>query len=117
MVYGFAINIKKCKLPHPKVIYVHPKKGKIEGDFCYFDYLLLVTLSDDLKPQGFYVFPRKFLEANEKFLRNKSRHFSSGSHRIIFGEEFKDSEEITNFDRHLTRNKKKYQNAWHLIKL
>ena len=116
MVYGFAINIKKCKL-HPKKIYVHPKKGKIKGDFCYFDYLLIITLSDNLKKQRFYVFPRKFLEANEKLLRNKSKHFSSGSHRIIFVEKLKDAEEITSFDKRLTKNKKKYQNAWHLIKL
>ena len=116
MVYGFAINIKKCKL-HPRAIYIHPKKGKIEGDFCYFDYLLIVTLSDDLKKQKFYVFPRKFLEANKRHLRNKSKHFSSGSHRIIFVEKLKNSEEITSLDKHLSRNKKKYQNAWHLIKL
>src|SRR3990167_8807909 len=69
MVYGFAINIKKCKL-HPKTTHIHPKKGKIKGDFCYFDYLLIITLSDNLKKQRFYVFPRKFLEANEKLLRN-----------------------------------------------
>lgn len=114
MVYGFAINIKKCKL-HPKSTHVHPKKGKIKGDFCYFDYLLLVTLSDDLKKSKFYIFPRKFLEVNERSLRNKSKRFSSGSHRIIFVETLKDPEEITSLDKRLTKNKKKYQNAWHLI--
>ncbi len=116
IVYGYAINIKKCNKPHPKITYDHPKKGKITGDFCYFDYLLLVTLSDDLDAPKFYIFPRKFLEANEQFLRNKSRRFSSGSHRIIFVEKLEDPEEITSFDQRLTKNKKKYQNAWHLIK-
>ncbi|MBI4059773.1 hypothetical protein HY406_01805 [Candidatus Giovannonibacteria bacterium] len=119
LVYGFAINIKKCIHPkHPKVTYSHPKKGKITGGFCYFDYLLLVTLLDDLKDPKFYVFPRKFLETNEKLLRNKSKRFSSGSHRVIFVEKpnKKDQKEITSLDRRLTKNKRKYQNAWHLIK-
>ena len=115
MVYGFAINIKKCKL-HPTASYIHPKKGKIKGDFHYFDYLLIVTLSEDLNSPKFYILPRTFLEKNEHSIRNRSKHFSSGSHRVIFIEKEKDPEEITSFDRNLTRNKKKYQNAWHLIK-
>lgn len=115
MVYGFAINIKKCKL-HPSATYNHPKKGMIKGDFCYFDYLFIVTLSDDLKKRNLYVFPRKFLEDNEKSLRNKSKRFSSGSHRIIFIEKLKNPEEITIMDRHLSKNREKYRNAWRLIK-
>ncbi|KKU52426.1 MAG: hypothetical protein A3A28_01025 [Candidatus Sungbacteria bacterium RIFCSPLOWO2_01_FULL_47_32] len=115
MVYGFAINIKKCKL-HPNASYIHPKKGKIKGDFHYFDYLLIVTLSEDLNNPKFYILPRTFLEKNEHSIRNRSKRFSSGSHRVIFIEKEKDPEEITRFDRNLTRNKKKYQNAWHLIK-
>lgn len=117
-VYGFAINIKKCsKKEHKNVIYNHPKKGKIEGDFCYFDYLFIVTLSEDLSKPRFYIFPRKFLEKNEKQLRNRSKRFSSGSHRIIFVEKMKDAQEITNQDKWIKKNKKKFENNWNSIKI
>lgn len=115
LVYGFAINVKKC-IDHPTITHTHFKKGKIKGDFCYFDYLIAVTLSDNLMGPKFYIFPRGFLEDNEQFLRNKSKRFSSGSHRIIFIEKLKSSKEITRLDRRLTKNRKKYENAWHLIK-
>ena len=114
-LYGFAINIKKCKL-HPEAILIHPKRGKVKGDFCYFDYLLAVTLSDDLRKVKFYVFPKKFLGAHEQYLRNRSRRFSSATHRIIFVEKPSDPEEITKFDRHLVKNRKRFESAWHLIK-
>ena len=45
--YGYALNIKKCK-KHPDAFYDHPKRSRVQGDFCYFDYLVAVLLSDDL---------------------------------------------------------------------
>lgn len=111
-LYGFPINIKKCKL-HPKRTYNHPKKGKIEGDFCYLDNLVAVTLSGGWKYPKFYIFSRKFLEDNEKSIRNRSKRFSSNSHRIIFlDKELKNSEEITRVDRWISKNKSRYQNDW-----
>lgn len=114
LVYGFAINVKKCK-EHPSRLVMHPKKGKVNGDFCYFDFLLIVTLSDDLKKHAYYIIPREYLWNNEQYLRNKSKRFSSGTHRVIFVERMKNKEEITSFDKQLTKNRNIYQNAWHLI--
>ena len=44
--YGFAINLKKCKNHTGK--YNHPSRGEIFGDFCYFDFIVAVSLSDNL---------------------------------------------------------------------
>lgn len=115
ILYGFAINIKKCKF-HPRAAFIHPRRGRVKGDFCYFDYLLAVTLSDDLRKVKFYVFPRKFIRAHEQYLRNRSRHFSSATHRIIFIEKLRNAEEITKFDKRLSKNKSWFENAWKLIR-
>lgn len=111
--YGFALNIKKCK-SHKGIIFNHPKKGKVEGDFCYFDYLIAVLLSADLKKKEFCIFPRSFFDANEKKLRNKNKRFSSATHRLVFIEKDNQSKESTTFDRKLARNKNKYKN-WNTI--
>lgn len=113
--YGFAINIKDCKI-HPKAIYKHPGRGKLLGDFCYFDYLVTVTLSQDLSKHNFYIFPKLFLETNEKDLRNRSQRFNSGTHRIIFAEKPLNTDEVTLFDKRLMKNRAKFKNAWKIIK-
>lgn len=114
--YGFAINLKKCKNHTEK--YNHPSRGEIFGDFCYFDFIVAVSLSDNLI-SSFYIFPNKFIKDNEKSLRNQSERFKSHTHRIIFieKEKKKKSSEITTFDRKMKRLKNKYKNAWHLIKV
>ncbi|OHB07503.1 MAG: hypothetical protein A2W64_03930 [Candidatus Zambryskibacteria bacterium RIFCSPLOWO2_02_39_10] len=114
--YGFAINLKKCKNHTGK--YNHPSRGKIFGDFCYFDFIVAISLSNNLIP-SFYIFPNKFIKDNEKLLRNQSRQFKSHTHRIIFieKEKKKKSREITSFDRKMKKLKDKYKNAWHLIKV
>lgn len=112
--YGFAINLKKCK-QHKKE-FIHPRRGKIFGDFCYFDFLVAISLSNDLKSVSYYVFPRKFISRHEKPLRNKSLQFSSHTHRIIFIEKEKKSDEVTNFDRKMKKLKNRFKNTWHLIK-
>ena len=113
--YGYALNIKKCK-NHLGEKFKHPKKGMISGDFCYFDYLVAVLMSDDLLSYQFYVFPRNFILKHERELRNRNERFSSASHRMIFIEKTSDTNEITNLDKLFIREKKKYRNAWHLIK-
>ncbi len=114
--YGYALNIKKCKV-HPDKVFNHPKKGEISGDFCYFDYLIAILLSDDLKKHKFYIFPRWFIEKHEKELRNRNKRFSSATHRMIFIEDIKETDEITKFDRDLIDKKEDYKNAWNLIEL
>jgi hypothetical protein len=76
---GFAINIKPCKI-HTKAFYKHPSRGKLPGDFCYFDYIVLVTLSKDLELSKFYIFPKEFLIKNELNIRNRSARFNRGTH-------------------------------------
>lgn len=111
--YGFAVNIKKCRI-HKGIIFEHPKKGKIYGDFCYFDYLIAVLLSDDLKKKEFCIFPRKFFVDNEKDLKNRNKRFSSATHRLVFIKRENQSQEITKFDRNLAKNKDKYK-SWNII--
>lgn len=31
--YGFALHVKKCK-QHPEAFFNHPRRGRIQGDFC-----------------------------------------------------------------------------------
>lgn len=113
--YGFAINIKKCR-EHSTRSILHHTKGKIYGDFCYFDYLLAVSLADDLRQPHFYVFRSKLLYKNERSLRNKSKHFSSITHRIIFASKIRNSTEITRLDRAFMKRKRIFENAWRSIK-
>ena len=112
--YGFAIKVKKC-LKHPSAYYMHPRHGKILGDFCYFDYMVLVTLASDLSSHNFYILPKAFLENNEKMIRNKSARFNNGTHRIIFAEKPVSTTELTSFDKQLMKDKKKYLNNWKII--
>lgn len=113
--YGFAINLKKCKT-HPAVNYNHPSRGNLSGDFCYFDYLVTVTLSEDLNKFKFYVFPRSFFVKHEEVLRNKNERFKSSTHRIIFAEKPRLTKELTAFDKRLMAGRGKLRNAWNLIK-
>lgn len=113
--YGYALNIKKCK-KHPDKKFNHPKKGKVEGDFCYFDYLVAVLLSEDLLKYEFYVFDRNFINEHEKGLRNKNLRFSSSTHRMIFIDKIEKSKQITQFDLFLRKGRKRFLNNWKTIK-
>lgn len=86
MWYGAALNIKKCRSGKHTNVYNHPKRGKVLGDFCYFDYLVFVALVEDFSVAEYYVIPRTFIEKNEKLLRNTHRRFSSATHRIIISD-------------------------------
>ena len=113
--YGFAINIKKCKT-HEDKRFKHPKKGELSGDFCYFDCVVAVVLLRNLNNHEFYVFPKSFIEKNEKFLRNRNARFNSSTHRIIFAVEPKTTSELTSFDKRLSKTRSKYKNAWHALR-
>lgn len=112
--YGVALNVKPC-LKHPKRFFLHRRRGKLKGDFCYFDFLLFVALGKKLEPK-FYVFPRKFLLANERYIRNINPRFSSASHRIVLmPRKVLKPDLITGFDRRLGLNRTKYRNNWKAI--
>lgn len=113
--YGFALNIKKCG-KHRGIAFQHPIRGKVHGCFCYFDFLIGVLLSDDLKKKAFYIFPRQFIEKNEKALRNIDKRFSSATHRMVFLGKPSDSRLITKFDRAFVKSKAGFKNKWAAIK-
>lgn len=76
--YGFALHVKKCK-QHPEASFDHPKRGKIRGDFCYFDYLICVAVNEnDLKNPSFYIFSRDELNSIVPQIKNKSKRFWYG---------------------------------------
>lgn len=112
--YGFALNIKKGERLG-KVTFQHPTRGKVSGSFGYFDFLVGVLLSDDLKKKEFYIFPRAFIERNEKMLRNTDKRFSSATHRMVFLGEPSGSRLITNFDRAFVKSKAGFKNKWSSI--
>jgi hypothetical protein len=113
--YGFALNIKKCKV-HKHVTLIHPKRGSVNGSFCYFDFLIGVLLSDDLKEKEFYIIPRSFIEKNEAVLRNTDKRFSSATHRMVFLGTPSGSKLITRFDRAFVKRKANYKDKWSTIK-
>lgn len=84
--YAAALNIKKCPGKRHNSFYQHPTRGKIIGDFCYFDYVIFVALSENFLKTKFYIIPRSFIEKNEIALRNTNRRFSSATHRIIISD-------------------------------
>jgi hypothetical protein len=113
--YGFALNIKKGK-KRGGISFRHPTRGRVNGSFHYFDFLIGVLLSDDLKEKEFYIFPRSFIEKNEEILRNTDKHFSSATHRMVFLGEPSESKLITKFDRAFVKNKAKFKDEWSVIK-
>jgi hypothetical protein len=87
----------------------------VKGDFCYFDCLVAVTVSKNLRVSDVYVFPRRFFEEHEEELQNRSKRFSSATHRLIFVEKPGDTRELASFDKRLKSAKQKYKDAWHFV--
>ena len=114
--YGFALNIKKGRNGE-KIVLRHSKRGRVNGSFGYFDFLIGVLLSDDLKKKEFYIFPRAFIEKNEKVMRNTDARFSSATHRLVFLGEPSISKLITNFDRAFVKGKAEFKNGWAGMKI
>lgn len=112
--FGAALNIKKCrKQGHEKRFYSHSKKGKVFGDFCYFDYLVFVAIDRSFLNPKFYIIPRSFIERYEKSLRNTHERFSSATHRIILS----DNGRMPNLpiaQKKLIRKTERFQNLWEI---
>lgn len=113
--YGAALNAKRCGL-HSRRFIKHPKRGNVYGDFCYFDYLIFVQLSENFENPKFFIFTEDYLWKNEKQLRNVNKRFSSATHRIIFIKNKKPTPEINQLDISHTKNQIKIKNNWNLIK-
>lgn len=112
MWYGAALNVKKCK--KHDLTHDHPKRGKVKGDFCYFDVVVFVALADDFTEAKYYVIPRSFIEKNEIDLRNTHKRFSSATHRIIIS----DGKKMPRMSLSILRTIKKtekFENRWDLI--
>lgn len=113
--YGAALNIKKCnKQKHADKCYVHPKRGKILGDFCYFDYLIFVALDKNLTKPKFFVIPRSFIEKYHKLLRNTHARFSSATHRIILSNG-RGMPRMADAQKKLIRQTEQFRNRWEII--
>ncbi|MDP2668485.1 MAG: hypothetical protein Q8P07_01475 [bacterium] len=115
--YGAALNLKSCKKPeHNKLFYLHPKKGKIYGDFCYFDYLIFVALNNAFKAK-FYIIPRNFIEQNKRLLVNKHARFSSSTHRVLISNGKMPTLPDIRIQKNLILQTEKFQNCWDIIKI
>jgi hypothetical protein len=113
--YGVALNIKKCRVPeHSNRYYIHSKKGKIVGDFCYFNYVIFVTLNENFSTPKFYIIPRDFIEKNKKLLINTHKRFSSGTHRLILSNNGK-MPKVDQTQKKLIRKTEFFRNKWNLI--
>ena len=112
--YGAALNIKKCRIKNHRRIFKHPKKGKLIGDFCYFDFTVFVTLPEKFSAGKFYVIPREFIEKNQKLLQNTDARFSSATHALHISNNGK----MPTLPREQTRlitKTESYLNKWNLI--
>lgn len=112
-LFGAALNVKKCKSKkHPDAMFQHRQRGLIHGDFCYFDFVVFVTLSDDFDAK-FYIIPRDFIEENKDLLKNIHPRFLSSTHRIFVsnGEKPKLPPE----QHELIQKTEKFIDCWDLI--
>lgn len=114
--YGVAVNIKRCRIiEHSKKYHIHPKKGKVVGDFCYFDYIVFVTLNENFLSPKFYIIPRAFIEKNEELLINTHKRFSSATHRLILSNNG-EMPKVDSKQKELIRNTEVFKNKWNLIR-
>lgn len=111
--YGFALHIKKCT-EHPKAYFWHKRRRRrLEGDLCYFNFLICVCLSEDLQPK-YYIFPRKELEQNLEDIKNESVRFSHSPYRIIIPVKPK-LQNLKPFDKKVYDHPENYVNRWDTI--
>jgi hypothetical protein len=111
--YGAALNVKKCK--HHQHMHKHLTRGKIEGDFCYFDFVVFVALSKTFSTCRYYIIPRRFIDENEELLRNTHKRFSRSTHRIIIS----NGKKMPNMpprQRGLIKKTEAFRNRWDLVR-
>ena len=117
--YGFALHIKKCK-DHPNVGFNHKKRGQINGDFCYLDYLVCVAANEkNLLNPDYYIFSRNELDSKAPKIVNKSPRFWFAPYRILLPIEpdIKQKGKIyDDFDLQL-REDARFKNNWRKIKV
>ncbi len=112
--YGAALNIKRCNISeHSDRYIIHKKKGKIIGDFCYFNYLIFVKLNDDFKAK-FYIFETGYLWKNLKLLTNTHPRFNNSTSRIILSNG-KLMPKLNSRQLRLIKEMEKYRNKWSVI--
>lgn len=114
--WGFALNVNKCKKKGHDV-FIHTNRGKLKGDFCYFDYLICVILPINFNKfePNFLIFSRAYLEEHKEEMENKSKRFSYAPYRILLPIKERDPNLISNFDRYLMKNRDKFGN-WDILK-
>ena len=112
-LYGAALNVKKCKSKkHPDAMFQHRQRGLIRGDFCYFDFVVFVTLGDNFDAK-FYIIPRDFIEENKELLKNIHPRFLSSTHRIFVSNGT--MPKLPPEQHELIRQTEKYKDCWNLI--
>jgi hypothetical protein len=113
--YGAALAIKGCKVvEHGSRGIKHPKKGIVNGDFCYFDFVIFVKLDPEFKHPKYYIFPRDYIWKHEKLLRNLHKRFTSSTHRIILSNGRK-MPQMPKVQLKLILEMEKYKSKWSLI--
>jgi len=110
--YGFALHVKKCS-EHPEAQFLHKKRGKLKGDLCYFNFLVCVCLSENLKAK-YYIFSREELNQNLKDIKNKSSRFSHSPYRIIIPIKPR-LEQLKTFDIKIYKFPEEYVDRWDRI--
>lgn len=111
--YGAALNIKKCN--KHKRPFDHPRKGPMIGDFCYFDFILFVTLNESFTNSEFYVIPRSFVEKNENLLQNKHSRFSNATHRIYLSNGESMPRDMAREQKTLIKKTELFKDRWDLL--
>lgn len=118
--YGFALHVKKCKA-HPNAFIEHPKRGKVRGDFCYFDYLICVAVDEnDFNNPLFYIFTRDEINGLTDKIQNKSKRFWFSPYRILIPIDPDPKQKgilYNDFDLSLATDKSEYKNRWDKIKI
>jgi hypothetical protein len=116
--YGFALHIKKCT-KHPTAFFEHQRRGKIQGDLCYLDYLVCVAINNtDLSNPRFYIFSRDELNSLAPKIQNKSRRFWYAPYRVLIPIR-PDPEQkgiiYNEFDLTLAKDKGRFKDRWNKI--
>jgi len=111
--YGAALDIKRCRR-HPNATFNHRKKGAVQGDFCYFDFVVFVKLDDNFNAE-FYVIPHEFIDKNQELLVNNHRRFLSSSHRILISNGGEMPEKLERKYYPVIRATEEYKDRWNSI--
>ena len=99
--WGAALNKKDCNKHNEK-------------DFCYFDYLIFITLNEGFIP-NFYIFTNKEIISHESDLLNKSKHYKKSTNRIWIPIKPNPNNNFSRFELSLYKNQD-FLERWDKIK-